>query len=303
MQVVTNRWYAVAASDELGQRPLGLTRFGESFVCWRDAGGVRAAVDRCPHRGAKLSLGQVRSGCIACPFHGFVFDGNGTCTQIPAHPDRPISSTMSLTMIPAREEHDLVWLWTGPDPAPADPVPFFDFTGLTWTGSAFAVDVRTHYTRAIENQLDYAHLPFVHARTIGRFVKDPAAEMAPEIDGDLIGARGEHDAGFELLGPNIWRLRLARSYQFLAFAPVDALHTRCYGRTYQPRQGPIGWALGRFSRLTNPFILREDIGVLESQPPEETRLRMGEVLLPSDRTIIEYRRWREQHRGRFGSAS
>jgi phenylpropionate dioxygenase-like ring-hydroxylating dioxygenase large terminal subunit len=301
MQVVTNRWYAVADSGELGAKPLGLTRFGEALVLWRDGARVCAALDRCPHRGAKLSLGQVNDGCVTCPFHGFAFNGAGTCTKIPAHPTRTISAAMALTTIAARDEHGFLWLWTGPDPAPSSPVPFFDFGALHWAGSAFTVEVKTHYTRAIENQLDYAHLPFVHERTIGRFVKDPAQEMTAEVDGDRVGARGANDEGFELLGPNLWRLRLGQSFQFLAFAPIDATRTRYYGRTYQPRGGPLGWGLGRFSSLTNPFILKEDIAVLESQPAEETRLRMGEVLVPSDRPIIEYRRWRERLRGPFAA--
>jgi phenylpropionate dioxygenase-like ring-hydroxylating dioxygenase large terminal subunit len=301
MHVAQNRWYVVLSSAELGSRPVGARRLGQDLVFWRDgAGTVQAALDVCPHRGAALSPGRVVDGCIQCPFHGFRFDGRGACTEIPAHPGRPIPATMRLAALPVREAHELVWLWTGPDTAPEAEPPFFDLRGFTWTGSAFAEDVATHYTRAIENQLDFAHLPFVHARTIGRLVRSREVELVTEVDGDRIAAHhpGEGEQ-IELIAPNLWRNKTGAVYQFLAFVPVDERHMRYYVRTYQPfvRWSPLAWVVGRVSRFFNGFVFREDTPVVETQPAVETRLRMGEVLLPSDRPIIEYRRWREAHRG------
>lgn len=53
-----NRWHPVLSSWEIESNPVGITRLGENLVLWRDEDGkVHALEDRCPHRGARLSLG------------------------------------------------------------------------------------------------------------------------------------------------------------------------------------------------------------------------------------------------------
>ena len=59
---------------------------GEKMIFWRDQKGhLSAAVDRCPHRGAALSLGKIQSDHIQCPFHGFEFESSGKCVLVPAN--------------------------------------------------------------------------------------------------------------------------------------------------------------------------------------------------------------------------
>jgi len=51
-------WYPVLASWEVQSAPVGITRLGEQIVVWRNKDGqVQALEDRCPHRGARLSMG------------------------------------------------------------------------------------------------------------------------------------------------------------------------------------------------------------------------------------------------------
>jgi phenylpropionate dioxygenase-like ring-hydroxylating dioxygenase large terminal subunit len=297
---VANRWYVVLSSREVGaDRAVGARRLGRDLVFWRDAEGVvQAANDRCPHRRAALAGGRVIDGAVECPFHGFRFGEGGGCVAIPAHPDRPISGAMSLETVAVREAHGFVWQWTGPDPVPDAPIPFFDFGDAEWSGSEFVERVDTHYTRAIENQLDVAHLRFVHAKSIGRLLPEGPIEVQTEVEGDLIRFRPQDDAELEFLGPNIWRNRFGRMWQFLAMVPIDAEHTQYYVRTYQQivRAPGLSWMLGKLLATSNRYVLSEDKAVVESQPVEETRLRMGEVLLPSDMPIIAFRRWREARR-------
>jgi len=303
MHVVADRWYAVLPSAEVpAGRPHGARVFGLDLVFWRDdAGIVHAGSDRCPHRHAALSLGTVKDGCVECPFHGFLFDRDGACTHIPAHPDRRIGPSMSMPMLHVREAHDLIWAWTGAQAPPADPIPFFDFSGHSWAGSAKSVEWDVHYTRSVENQLDFPHLPFVHATTIGRFVESEAMEVVTELEGDHLRAWvAGQDAGFiEFIGPNIWRLRTGpKVLQFLAFVPVDDTSMRYLTRTYQGMVTVPGvdWLLGAISRLANRFVLDQDRRVVESQPRGEVRLRMDERLIPADGPILAYRRWREDKR-------
>ncbi len=302
MHIAVDRWYAVLPSAELPSgKPIGARRFGLPFVFWRDASGrPGAAVDICPHRGVALSTGRVVDGCVECPFHGFRFHTEGHCTEIPAHPDRTIPKAMALGSLPVRDAHGFIWAWTGASPPPDTPIPFFDFQGLDDSGSRFSIDVATHYTRAIENQLDFAHLAFVHRRTIGRGL--PAeTDVHLHTAGDQITAHmdGMLEDSLQFIGPNIWRLQTGPVWQFLAFTPVDRHTTRVYLRTYQPwlSAGPLSWLAGAVARILNARVFREDQAVVETHPEGETRLRMGEVLVPSDSAIIAFRRWREDLRG------
>ena len=302
MIVALDQWYAILSSRELRPgRPFAARRLGLDLVAWRDAAGqVTLAVDRCPHRQVRLSPGRVVGGQLECPFHGFRFAGDGACAHMPAMPGRAPSGAMALATLPAREEHGLIWAWTGSGPPPAGPVPFFDFSGMAWAGSEFIEPVACHYTRAIENQLDFPHLPFVHRNSIGRSLRHEM-EVATEVEGDRIrGYLRDQDASFlELHAPNVWRLRLGPTWGFLVMAPVDEGRMVYYSRAYQPfvTRGPLAWLIGLVNRVSNRFILRQDSAVVETHPPGESRLRSGEVLIPADSPIVAFRRWREARRG------
>jgi phenylpropionate dioxygenase-like ring-hydroxylating dioxygenase large terminal subunit len=111
--MIRNQWYVVLESNEVGAQPVGVTRLGEKLVFWRDPEGkVNAAVDRCPHRGAALSIGKMQSGHLQCPFHGFEYDPSGKCVLVPANGRTGvIPNAMLLKTYPTQEAHGLIWLW------------------------------------------------------------------------------------------------------------------------------------------------------------------------------------------------
>lgn len=70
----TRQWYAVDFVKNVPSTPdpMPYAVFGHSLVLWRDeTGTIRALEDRCPHRAARLSEGQVRDGRIECSYHGW----------------------------------------------------------------------------------------------------------------------------------------------------------------------------------------------------------------------------------------
>ncbi|KUI42660.1 2Fe-2S ferredoxin [Mycobacterium sp. IS-1590] len=86
----SGNWYAFAASDTIGKRPLSAAVGGLELVAWRGEDG-RLAVGpaSCPHLGADLSTGTVECGTLICPWHGLRFDGGRTWSwrPYPAHDD------------------------------------------------------------------------------------------------------------------------------------------------------------------------------------------------------------------------
>ena len=111
-----NYWYPIFQSEELPvDAPVALTVLGEDLVVWRDAAGrPQAAIDRCPHRGVKLSRGRVLEGRLQCAFHGLRFDGEGACTLIPWEPeDSRLLDEVRIRAFPADELGGYVWVYIG----------------------------------------------------------------------------------------------------------------------------------------------------------------------------------------------
>ena len=80
-----NRWYVACLSEELTDRPLGRKILGEPVVLYRKADGTAAALeDRCCHRQAALSLGEIEGDNLRCGYHGLLFDGTGACIEVPS---------------------------------------------------------------------------------------------------------------------------------------------------------------------------------------------------------------------------
>jgi phenylpropionate dioxygenase-like ring-hydroxylating dioxygenase large terminal subunit len=317
--MIRNQWYIVLESDEVKAQPVGAVRLGEKMVFWRDLSGkVHAAADRCPHRGVALSAGKIQADHLQCPFHGFEFDETGKCVLIPANGrNGVIPSAMRLKTYPTYEAHGFIWLWWG-SPAPADlPVPeFFDNLDDTYTYSSAHDPWNAHYSRVIENQLDVVHLPFIHRSTIGRgnrtVVDGPVVEWKgdrmiytyvfnrlddgkPPRRSSELSAKPAGSQHLEFLFPNLWQNYISEKVSILAaFVPVDEENTILYLRFYQRfmRMPLLGQLIARLAMPANVHIAHEDRRVVITQQPKASGLKIGEVLIPGDLPIIEYRRKR-----------
>jgi phenylpropionate dioxygenase-like ring-hydroxylating dioxygenase large terminal subunit len=288
-------WWAVLDSRELRREPLGVRRLGRDLVFWRRPdGSIVAQEDVCPHRRTRLSLGKVQGDCITCPFHGFAFDASGACTRIPAHGDdrSRIPESMKVRTYPTREQHGFVFVWTDATRAPTAEVPWFEELDPSYVYDGLTSDWETHFSRAIENQLDFAHLPFVHASTIGRFATEGATPEVTVGEASVRISFPEGAGGFiEWREPNVWINNVGFGFVMVAFAPVDADHTRMYLRFYQNKVKIPGftWLFNQVMKPMNALILRQDQAVVEAEEPRDTSPRIEEVLVDFDRAVVAYR--------------
>jgi phenylpropionate dioxygenase-like ring-hydroxylating dioxygenase large terminal subunit len=167
--ILRGYWSAVAQSSNVAPGPLAVTVLGELLVLWRTAdGALTAARDRCPHREAPLSLGQVVESGLQCPYHGWTFGASGACVRIPsAPPERAVPPTARLTMVHATERYGLAWVSLD---APMADIPTMAYDGDTrFRRINTPVEVwRVSATRMADNFMDIAHVPWVHTGTIGR---------------------------------------------------------------------------------------------------------------------------------------
>jgi vanillate O-demethylase monooxygenase subunit len=184
-------WHVVAASAEIGRDPVQVWLLGEPWVLVRlpdagAAGGTRlvAFEDRCPHRWAPLSAGTVVGGALQCGYHGWCFDADGACTVIPAVSSRDRVPGRARLGAPASlaEAGGLVFL------APEAPVgerlalPFADADGFLHARLA-PTRARAGAGLVLDNFLDMAHFPFVHAATIGSDEAREVPDVAVTRDG------------------------------------------------------------------------------------------------------------------------
>ena len=314
--LIPNMWYAVLDSGEVpAGKPVGFKRLGEELVFWRDSGGKVAVMhDLCPHRQSKLSPGKIVDGNLQCHFHGFQYNRDGVCQLIPANGrNGPKPKVFQCTTLVAQEGYGFIWLWTGEPRDAYPPLPYFtDLDKLTY--ATVQKQWNVHYTRSVEGVLDVSHLPFVHAKTIGRgmgtLVNGPYTTLQ---DNQIrVWLSNQPDQGLPAIKPtevpppvgpamlwlnfpNIWQLWIGDTFRnILVSAPVDEDHTILYLRVYQGmvKLPFIGKAFAQVSNLINLFVLREDEYIISTQVPKHGDLNAGHFI-PGDRPIALYLQHRQ----------
>ena len=161
-------WYPVIASWMLGDAPVGVTRLGERIAIWRDGDGtVHAVSDRCPHRGARLSMGWNLGATIACWYHGVEVDGQGRMAAIPAIGRCTAEARSRNKVYPAVERAGAVFLWFGAEGAseiaPLD-LPE-ELSDPAWASILCTAHWKCNYRYAAENVMDPMHGAYLHAQS------------------------------------------------------------------------------------------------------------------------------------------
>jgi phenylpropionate dioxygenase-like ring-hydroxylating dioxygenase large terminal subunit len=172
-----------------------------------------------------------------------------------------------------------------------------------------------HYTRAVENQLDVVHLPFVHASSIGRgnktLVNGPVVKWKENLmtfyvdnkldDGKTKPLKPNEIENYKSLFslqfqmPNLWQNVISADLRIVAiFVPIDDEHTRIYLRFYQKfmKIPVLKQIVNKMSNISNKYILHQDRRVVLTQMPKKTEVKMAENLIQGDAPIIEYRKRR-----------
>lgn len=185
-----DHWVIAAASREIGRsQPVGRTLLGRRVVLFRDGSGdVRALEDRCLHRQVSLSGGCVRAGAVACPYHGFRFDGAGACVHVPSALADHKLPARRLGSYPVIERDESVWVWIG-SREPKGPPPRWPHAVLQdYATHEVITGIDAPLLNVLDNFVDTTHTGFVHA---GLFRSAPAKHVRARIEEVETGVRIE----------------------------------------------------------------------------------------------------------------
>ena len=289
-------WYALLPSKELPKksRPLSINRFDLPLVIWRKKDGTIAILlDKCPHRGAQLSLGKITNDAIECPFHGYQFETKGSCIMAPEF-CKSIPK-LNATTYPAHEALDMIWMYWGEPPE--TPFHYHELEHIHQTfGGRYSATHKiwsSHVTYCIENQLDYTHLRFVHHNTIGRGFKMPEdpTELCDEHK-IMIYLNDKDKASMTYYFPNSWVLNISDKMKLmLFFSPINDHQTQLYLRTYRSFMNYpiIKTFFDNIMAVSNRVVLKQDQHVVASQGHLPSYMAKNDMLMRHDKAIRYFR--------------
>ncbi|MEM1369045.1 MAG: Rieske 2Fe-2S domain-containing protein [Cyanobacteria bacterium P01_H01_bin.15] len=163
-------WFRIARHDELPKPGvLPLRYFDQDLVLSRlEDGSLRLFEAHCPHLGAHLGYGgRIEGETLRCPYHGWLFDGSGTCVGIP-YSDKKVPK-VKLKSFPVREINGLILMYfDGHGRSPQWEIPVVsELTNGQWTPlkSVRRWQVKTTLNDYFSNSVDVAHLANLHSQT------------------------------------------------------------------------------------------------------------------------------------------
>jgi len=306
-QGLRNYWYPVTAEWAVGGAPLGITRLGQNIVLWRDTkGDVHALEDRCPHRGARLSMGWNLGDRVACWYHGVEVGGDGQVKSVPAVSNCPLEGRSCVKSYPVRVAAGAVFLWFGQGPAPALSLPD-ELESPDCSHFLCTAQWACNYRYAIDNVMDPMHGAYLHAASHSMAEGDKQAQMAIRETGtglifeksNQVGVNfdwvefGETDSMWLRLSiPYKKRFGPGGQFGIVGYAtPVDEDHCQVFfwrTRRVQGWQRDV-WRFLYRNRLEGLHweVLEQDRVVLESMAPQA---RKHEMLYQHDIGITRVRR-------------
>jgi phenylpropionate dioxygenase-like ring-hydroxylating dioxygenase large terminal subunit len=177
-QLFRRFWIPALLSEELispDSPPVRVQLLGEKLIAFRDSNGTVGLIDRyCSHRGADLFYGRNEEGGLRCVYHGWKFDREGQCLDVPnAVVGQAFRDKCRLTAYPTIEKGGMIWAYMGPpDKMPELPhYGFFDAPDANY----FVTKFKAHgnYLQSLEGECDSGHVSFLH-----RFVNQEGVSAA-----------------------------------------------------------------------------------------------------------------------------
>lgn len=211
-QFMRRFWIPALLSEELPEPdcpPVKVTLLGEELVAFRDTDGKLGLVDEfCPHRRVSLFFGRNEQCGLRCPYHGWKFDTNGNCVDMPSEPpESEFKHKVKIKSYPCEEKGGIIWTYMGPEEE--KPVlPIQEWMLVPDSHRFLSKKIQEcNYFQGLEGGIDSSHVSILHSGSVGglgvsKNSSSPALlakDTAPKFEvvdteyGMLIGARRNAD--------------------------------------------------------------------------------------------------------------
>lgn len=213
-------WHPALLSSELpepGCPPVRVKLLSERLLAFRDSDGKLGLIDEfCAHRGVSLWFGRNEHGGIRCAYHGWKYDVNGQCIEVPSESvESGFCKRIKLTSYPLVERGGVLWTYMGP-PEHQPGLPEFEFATVPAEQSYMSKRFQAcNYLQAMEGGIDSSHVSFLHSGNLNSDPlfkgskgnqynlndSQPQFEVVPSDGGLFIGARRNAEEGH-----HYWRI-------------------------------------------------------------------------------------------------
>jgi phthalate 4,5-dioxygenase oxygenase subunit len=276
-ELMRQYWMPVIYDWELepdGQ-PQRVRVLGEDLLAWRDTNGTPAFTQNlCPHRGASLYFGRNEKEGLRCAYHGWKFDVNGNCVDMPNEPATSnFKNKLKITSYMGADFGGIVWAYMGDNQKNPPLVPQFEW-GLIpeeQRGHTHKFIEQCNWMQLLEGELDSTHVYFLHSRLdkdaspkYGLYHPDQAAtfHVVNKNYGIMYGAHREEE------GRDYWRVAhfLYPIYGMFPavhngvvplsiYMPVDDTHTLHFQLRWHPTTALQGSRRPTFELPDEPGVL------------------------------------------------
>lgn len=182
-ELLRRYWQPVAMSKHATSRPRPVKLLGEDLILFRNgAGEVGLLYPRCMHRGTNLVYGKVEQTGIRCCYHGWLFDPQGHCLEMPSETDESACQSVRQPWYPVVEKFGIIFAYLGPAAAqPAFPtfsieedlepgeelVGYCNDTGANGPTSKIAGRTDYNWWQMFDNFMDPFHVVVLHNQING----------------------------------------------------------------------------------------------------------------------------------------
>ncbi|HEY5272220.1 MAG TPA: Rieske 2Fe-2S domain-containing protein [Acidimicrobiales bacterium] len=215
-EVFRQYWIPACLSEEVptpDSPPVRVRLLGEDLVAFRDSDGKIGLVEAfCPHRRAPLFFGRNEESGLRCVYHGWKFDTEGNCLDLPSEPPHSrMAEFVHLNTYPTFEGGGAIWTYMG-DPEKTPPVPDYEWIRVPDDQFLISKTIQDcNFMQGLEGGIDSAHVGFLHNENIANKRLLATSNNHPKLEVELTEWGFRYVGIRELSAEQIY----VRGYQFL----------------------------------------------------------------------------------------
>jgi len=202
-QGLRGQWYVIAKSSDIPPgKVVAAKALGLDLALWRTADGqLNCVEDRCPHRGARLSRGDVHAEGIACRYHGVTVDGTGCIVAVPALARCGLQGRHAVAAFTVRELSDGVFAYfpSADEPEPRTFLAPAEITAPEHASFLCTALWECNYRYAMENLADPMHGIYLHADsfTLAQGSRQDTIEVESTAHGFIVRRVAQQGINFD----------------------------------------------------------------------------------------------------------